>query len=312
MLANDDWSNTGWRFSQCLKMLGLNVMFLKGREHTFAYPVQGEVHDELRTLRRNGNRLRALVEEAHVVHYIASAFIDVGVNMKGKNVVMQHGGTAYRQGHEHINPVYNQFVDVSIIQMPELLGHGANNEVWVSFPVDTEVLQPGEIPEHGPLKIGHFPSVAKVKGTDAVLRAVGSLEGDLAYRDGFTYTGVTNMNMNLVKWVANLKRLSQCDIYVEACKLTQSGRPYGEWGNTVVEAAALGKVVVTNSLSIERYEREYGQCPLLIANGEAELRDTLRELIRADRAWLREKAVAMREWVVKYHSMEATALKLME
>jgi len=298
-------------------MLGLDVLFLKGRAHTFGYPVQGEVHDELRGAIgivhscRKAPKLKALAEEAHVIHYIASNFVDVGIDMRRKNVVMQHGGTAYRQGHERLNPIYNQFTDVTIIQMPELLGHGAKNEVWVSFPVDTEMLRPGDgLSDNGPLRIGHFPSVASVKGTDAVLRTIKSLEGDL--KDRFVYVGVTDMGLNIVKWMANLKRLSRCDIYVEACKLHQNGRRYGEWGNTVVEAAALGKVVVTNSLSIKRYEREYGKCPLLIANCEDELRGTLGELITADRAWLRDKAKETRKWVVKYHSMEATARRLKE
>ena len=81
-------------------------------------------------------------------------------------------------------------------------------------------------------------------------------------------------------------------------------------GNTVVEAAALGKVVITNSLSIEQYEREYGKCPLHITNNTAELKMKIEELLDMSRTDLIAEGVKSREWVVRYHSMRATAEKL--
>ena len=311
MLTNNDWSNSGARYSQCLRMLGLNVKFLKGRKHLCNYPEQGEVHE---AITRGCDRelatavyapeLKPLAEEAKVLHFIASTFVDTGVDLSKKNVVVQHNGTVYRLHHESHNRFFNQYIDATIIQMPELLGLGAKNEVWISFPVDTEGLASCTV-LCGKLRIGHFPSNPEVKGTETVLKVIKELETDGAARDRFEYVGVRNGLPGRFPWEVNLDRIRGCDILIEACNLTQKGRRYGEWGNTAVEAAALGKVVVTNSLSIKRYESEYGKCPFLIANSESELKDTLRELITASRVWLGA-------WVVKCHSMEATAEKLKE
>lgn len=309
MLTNNDWSNTGWRFSKCLESLGLNVQFFKGNKHLFEYPEQGQIHSALAWHSQSFTpfltvpELRPLVEAAKVIHFIASTLIQTGADLKKKNIVMQHGGSMYRQNHEVMNPVLNGFVDATIIQMPELMGLGAKNETWISFPVDTELLQLDFQIERR-LRIGHFPSNTEVKGTEKILPIMEKS------KSRFEYVGIQDLPSDHVTWAENLERIRGCDILIEACNLTQLGRTYGEWGNTVVEAAALGKIVITNSLSIDYYEREYGPCPLLIANSEEQLETRLEEVLAMTEAELIAKSEETREWVVQYHSMEATAMKL--
>ena len=225
MLTNNDWANTGHRFSQCLRMLGLEVRLLKGRKHPCNYPEQGEVHkaitegcdNDLAVVVR-APELRPLAEEAKVLHFIASTFVDTGIDLAKKNVVVQHNGTVYRLHHESHNRFFNRYVDATVIQMPELLRLGAKNETWISFPVDTkELVFHGGLCGRDKVKVGHFPSNPEVKGTDVVLRAVARLENDAAIRDRFEYVGVRDSRPGRLPWEVNLDRMRGCDVLIEAC-----------------------------------------------------------------------------------------------
>ena len=178
MLTNNDWANSSFRYAKCLEMLGLRVKLLKGREHHCGYPEQGEVHEAITkggaelSVMISAPELRSLAEEAHVLHFTASTFVDTGVDLRKKNVIVQHGGTMYRMNHQSLNAFFNQFVSTTITQMPDLLGLGAKNEVWISFPVDTDRLVPQALRTNGRVKMGHFPTNPMVKGTERILQAV--------------------------------------------------------------------------------------------------------------------------------------------
>ena len=71
--------------------------------------------------------------------------------------------------------------------------------------------------------------------------------------------------------------------------INQGKRKYGEWGITALEAAALGKIVVTNFLSIDRYKIEYGDCPLVVCNTIDQLKDNISELSKMSKEEILEK-----------------------
>ena len=85
--------------------------------------------------------LKELVEEADVVHFIASTFVDTGVNLKNKKVVVNHGGSTLRLFPKETLRVFNEFVSFSIIQCPDLLNLGSKNEVLLYYPVDVNYIQ---------------------------------------------------------------------------------------------------------------------------------------------------------------------------
>ena len=103
-----------------------------------------------------------------------------------------------------------------------------------------------------------------------------------------------------------MDRIRGCDILIETLALAGSGA----WGNTALEAAALGKVVVTNTDHKDVYEKEYGPLPIHVANNAGELEVVLRELINLGKDGVLAEGRKTRDWVVKYHSMKATARKL--
>ncbi len=314
MLAKNDFSNTGWRFFKCLQHLGLDVLALKGEFHPFYYPEQIPIHPVLSKLPNNNLILEAfelhsLAKNARVLHFITSTLIHPGVKLAEKKIVMQHGGSAYRANYEKLNPIYNEVVDTTITQMPDLLGHGANNEQWIYYPVDTAFLQP--VFKRGKkLKIGHFPSSPSIKGTTKILKVIRSLEE--RYGNRFEYVGASGKGPELTRWTDCLRKMSECDIIVEAMSMKAQGRTYGEWGNTALESAALGKIVVTHSLTSDLYKKEFGPCALNIANTPEALRKTLINILSLSDNEILTMKQQTRAWVEEKHSIPATAKRLWE
>jgi len=320
MLAHQDWANTMWRFFKCVQSLGLDVLALKGEYHRMAYPEQVPIHPDLIDIEAaeyliNRPRLIQYSKDAKVIHYFTSKFIFCGVDPQKVKNVMQHGGTIYRNNHKKLNEMYNQVVDSSIIQCPDLLGLGAKNEHWIYYPVDTDFIQP-DFTTNDKLIIGHFPSNPEVKGTSTIVKIIEKLEkSPLAKR--FKYIGNRKdswskdfIKEELVLWADNLKRLKKCDIIIETCNDNIDGNVYGEWGNTAIEAAALGKIVITNSLAQDLYKKEYGECALEIANTPEELEQTLTRILSLSNAEIELLKVKTRHWVGDKHSIPATAVKI--
>ena len=102
--------------------------------------------------------------------------------------------------------------------------------------------------------------------------------------------------VNVVDYQNHKQRYRECDVYVELFNHAIDGRPYGSFGTTAAEAAAMGKVVVTQNLYADFYEREYGDCPLILARTEPSEMMKLQE--------------AHRQWAVNKHSFKATGERI--
>lgn len=304
MIADHDWANTGFRFSRCLRMLGLDVLMIKANYHPFMYPEQALVHPEFLGLKGDFPSIAELIDSAKVVHFVASTSINMPP-ITGKKYVVQHGGSIYRENHRDINEYFNQFCDAAIIQCPDLLGLGANNEHLIYYPVDTDFIQPVYERKSEKVIIGHFPSNPSVKGTEKIEGVIRKLKNsDLG--DKFEYVGSTEQ----VSWIKNLKRMAECDIIIETLQPELNGKKYGEWGNTALEAAALGKVVITNG-SKGSYQHEYGTTLMLnTVSGEDQLDETVSYFVESKLTPQHREQT--RKWVVDNHSMQATADRLWE
>ena len=95
-------------------------------------------------------------------------------------------------------------------------------------------------------------------------------------------------------------------------KVQVFGKTYGEWGNSAIEAAALGKIVITNSLTQDLYEKEFGDCALHIANEPERLESMLKYFLHLGDDLIYQKKQETRAWVEDTHSMKATAKRLWE
>ena len=308
-LCWDDNSNTMARFWQCARYLGLNSVMFKGRPHPFGYPNQAPIHPSLAnipiapapiTVMSPG--IESLINSAHLIHLGASTYPMCAVDWRKKNVVIQHGGSVYRQHPDSCNNLFNQIAQHSIIQCPDLLGLGAKNEHWIYYPVDTVKLKPDFRRKGEKLVIGHFPSNAEVKGTDRI-NQVGIRADDNGLAE---YRWSTNK----LPWPAHLKRMAACDIIIEGCNAKQGDKTYGEFGNQALEAAALGCIVVTHCVHKEQYEKEFGELGPLIANNEQELEQTLRMLLSLPDDEIEYLKRKCRAWAEQKHSIPVTANRL--
>jgi len=242
------------------------------------------------------------VDSSKVLHFIASTVLG-GVKLNGQKKVVQHGGSVYRQNANDMNKEFSD-VDATIIQCPDLLGLGAKNESLIYYPVDTDMIKPtGNGGKK--LRIGHFPSNPEVKGSDMIERLMRAMKIEYEFKYDFEYVG----SRETVPWRDNLKRMGECDIIIECLNPQQGKAVYGEWGNTALEAAALGKIVITNSLKEDIYKQEYGHCELLIANSLNAMKNHLGLLLDGG-ININHKKEATRQWVVEKHSMKATAERL--
>lgn len=320
-----DWANTGYRFWQCVKrfpglgyMPKIKTLMYKGQPHSFQYPEQAPIYYPLHARREvcnypiivNAPELRHLMDRAKVIHFLAETFIDTGADLSGKYVIIQTSGSTLRNEPKKVSQFFNPIIDKTIAQFPTLLNLGMKNEVLIYYPVDTGFILP-EYKRRDPEKliVGHFPSTPESKGTDIILPVVEKLEAEGKIK----YVGVRTLkksDMPPRDWLDQLELYKQCDIIIETIKPELNGSPFGEWGNTAIEAAAMGKIVITNSLNVDLYHKEYGDLALRIANDGEALEEHLRSLVSmGDDDILREK-MGFRGWVERHHSIDATAERL--
>lgn len=319
MLTYNDWANTGWRFFKATQSIGLPIEFYKCVSHTFGYPIQAEVPKALKGRKTickyplivKAPELKLKVEQADIVYFIASTLFETGANLSNKNVIVQHGGYTYRHDPNKSNKLFNPIVSHTIIQSVDLLGLGAKNEHYFAFPVDTDFIQPN-FKTNNPLKIGHFPSNSMAKGTKYIVETMDKLNllkqyvGKKAWYD---------KKAGWANWEDNLKRTSECDIIIEKMQPTLiwgANKLSGEFGNSAIEAAALGKIVITCSYNPKIYQKEYGNHPLIIANNQKQLEKRLKRILSLNEKEILNLKEKTRQWAKEKHSIKATGRRLWE
>ena len=328
MLTDYDWANTGYRFCKSLQIVGLNVVFFKGHlDNTFGYPIQAHVMPSITKGRKINNKkfpvvieidndpfLLSLLKRAKIINFHAETFIKYkNFDYSSKIITVTYSGI-YRSVPLEYNKLFS-FSNHSIMHSSDLLNLGASDEHLVHFPIDTDFIKPNfEFKHPTKLVIGHFPSNSLTKGSNTIYSALKCIMNKEKYEDKIEYVGIIPTGkpyINHMKWLDNLDRISKCDIYIETCNLFLGNNTFGEFGNTCLEASALGCIVITNSLSSELYEKEYGERPLYVANNQIEIEARLEEILNLSRDEILEKKKKFRQWVEDKHSLEATGTRLM-
>jgi len=318
MLTYNDWANTGWRFYRAIQSAGHDIEYYKCVPHRFEYPDQGEQHPSLKDKKIKkmypivikATEIKSLVEKASAVYFMASTFFDTGAKLSGKTIIAQHGGYTYRNHPDKVNSFFESLSGnlINIQQSPDLMGLGAKNEHYIPFPVDTDFIRPN-FKTNKILKIGHFPSNPATKGTRHIVRTMNRLHfvdnyvGKIDWED---------KKSHYLKWTDNLKRMSKCDVIIEKMQFELSIRSgkkdkvlSGEWGNTAMEAAALGCIVITNS-----YKSGYNEgCPFLIANNQKTFETQVGHVLSMNRKEILKLKHKHREWA-ESHNIKSTGERL--
>lgn len=333
MLTQWDWANTGWRYKKALDTMPagrkLDIRMYKGKPHSFNYPEQAPIHSALVNrsfkMRNDGMpcrwpiivpcpELRPLVERAKCIWFQAETFIETGASLVNKHVVVTLSGATMREQPERVSQFFNSINATAVVQFPTLLNLGMNNEHLVYYPVDTHYILPDYKPRiPGKLVVGHFPSSPESKGTNLINGVINKLQEE--FPDRLAYIGATEGSKGRTKhldWQDNLKRMAQVDVLIETIQLEILGKPFGEFGNTAMEGSALGKIVITNSLNVDLYHKEYGDLNLWIANNAEQLETQLRKALALTDDELLQEKTKMRGWVETNHSIESTGQRLWE
>lgn len=295
LLCRNDWANLGYIICQALRSVKVDAVSFKTSKHNFAYPNQSPMFKSKKEMKR-------IVSNVDIIQYIHSQLVDVSGDISKKKKVVLHGGSAYRQRSVKINKIFNPIVDMSIIQTGDMLGLGAKNEKWLLPPIDTNYIQPNYHYCGSKLSpiFGHYPSYAKEKGTELIKGVMNKL----GLKKRFRYSE------KKVNWKDQLTRISQCDIYIEMFSMEQNGKVYGSWGMSTLEAAALGKIVVTNFVDIDRYKIEYGDCPLFICSTIEQFEEIIYKLSKMKKSEITYRKELTRKWVENFHSYKVVGKRL--
>lgn len=286
-ICTEDWANFSYDNMKALHSVGLHCDSVKTEPHPF-YTEQSTIisTQEIADAIANYDVIQFFHDHPHLFNFLKPKF-------GSKKVIAYHTSSFYRKNFEAVNTQMNQHLYRSVCAMPEFMGLGAKNEVYMVGAVDTDAIQPVS---HGSVaKFGHFPSNSKVKGSANIIRVCEELNIRLHY------------DLTPVSFEQHLRRMSMVDIYIEMLtEFDGGGMPYGSFGITALEAAAMGKVVLTQISNADVYSKAYGFCGLNLAKDEAKMKRLISTLDNYEGEYLQGQKQITRDWVVKNHSYKAT------
>ena len=286
IVCGRDWANVAYNYQESLRESGVDARAVKRSINP-----RRQQQAEICKLRK----MKVYAKSAEIIHFMHSQLIPE-IDLKGKKVVVSHTGSTYRGKYEKVNARFNPIVDLSI-GCGDLYGKGAKNEYWIEGGItDTNLLQPVYERSDDKIIVSHFPSSPKTKGSNIIKKTLKN-KGD-AYT--FTY------NYNIVDWKTNIERVKKCDIYVERFK------PNSGFGISALEAAALGKIVITTYAFKQKYEETHGKLGLISVTTQNQLLEEVRRISNLSDNEIIEMKKKSREWVERCHSYEAIGLKLLK
>ncbi len=305
IIALNDWANVGYGIDMALRSVGIDSICLKKVKHALGYPVQAKVFNE--------KEIGRYALEADILQFMHSDHVNLGIEDQknqydiNKGIAVFHGGSKYRGSVNKLNDFWNSKIGLALVQTGDLLDKGAKNEVWFLPPIDTEGLQPVYNRSiYNRRVIAHCPSQENQKGTGEFNKIMIRLSSDPKLRNKFVYKFGKKTD-----WPKNIERMSESDIYFDACCPELYGKTYGEWGISALEASCLGKVVVSHFLSVDRYKKEFGkECPIQHANNMKQVEQQIRRLILMPEKEFSNLQRKTREWVVENHSYKVVGKKL--
>lgn len=288
LLCSSDWAAFGMGIYKSLQAAEVNVIGYSLTRHIFSYSEQLPVITP--------NLIKETYKDCDVVILIHSDW-ELIEYLDNQLIINYATGTKYRQGYHSINQKF--VAPITLIALPEFQYLAPNPKYLVgAVEIDKPVKDLGS-----KLVIGHFPSNPSVKGTDDIIRIVGDLKR--TYDFDFIYS------TDRVSHEENLNRMNQCDIYVELLASEQGGKPYGSFGVSSLEAAALGKIVVTQSITDNGlYNDTYGVNMMNMVINEAGLRKTLSGLLNYKGEYIIGQMNLTKDMVKQHHSYKSTGLKL--
>ena len=348
ILSIYDWCNTGYRYFRGLKENNVICNFIKIFNHTtFNYGHQCfYVTDSENTINGYFDILKRDVPYYHIkirndklnkllilfinkcksIYLHAESYIELNnYDYLNKNIIVGCSGHPYRRDPKNFSRFFNNKINNCLIQCPDLLNLGVINEHLIYYGVDHKHLQYKKT-TNNILTIGHYSSSPDTKGSDVIISAINKIVKKYPHKFNFvnelTIADYKNRKHWQKEWTKNILRYRNCDIYIETCKpylnaysvfKEYNNTVFGEWGNTCLEAASSGCIVITNSLTKNRYLKDYNyDYPLLIANNESEIISQLEKIYKMSNNEIDELKNKFLKWVEDKHSLYETGKRFKE
>ena len=291
-LCTNDWTNFAFDISRSLNIAGVDCKSYICNNHGFNYPIQSPVikHSEMADF----------CEDADIIQIFHSDISSLNsIKHLKKRTIVYHTGSGFRSEPDKLNEAFNPYIDFAFVALGELMNHGAKNEVYMVGSMNTDKIQPTDF-QNEQIVFAHYPSKKEVKGTETIVR----LMKEIGKRNRFVF----NYNENKIRYNYNeqQQKMAQCHIYIELLKPELNGKKYGSFGMTGLEAAAMGKIVVTQNLSKEVYGKHYGSCPFVFVEDEKDFIKKINWLLSMSMSDIKRLQEKTRQWVVDKHSFLST------
>lgn len=284
-LSSNDYSNYAHDNACALRSIGVDCVDLVLQPHRF-YPKQSTVATISQMI------LSARTASVVQIFHSDDKLFDF-IKHYAKKILVYHTGTRYRENHKYFNEKFKGIKTASDQSEFSVLG----NHTYIVSPVE---MQPALFYRTGKLRIGHYPSHAIVKGTAEIIQMLKPFQNK--YKWCHSVISVPHQ--------MQIKRMEGCDVYIELFKPELNGKPYGCFGVTALEAAALGKIVITNNLYPDVYTQAYGKCPFTIANTPEEFTNIISGLLRMNPELFKRLQHETVEIMRENHSFESTGNKI--
>lgn len=294
-ISYDDYANFAYDNAKALESVGVDAVSVKRVSHAFNYEGQSGVYSI--------GQIKKFIDSYDIIQFMHSyhELLDYAVS-KGKRCFVYHTGTSYRQDSETFNKIFNNKVERCFTDQCEFFGLGMKNETYIATAINTDRIKALDWNVTNPYTIAHFPSNPSVKGTQKI--------GEMLSKINSPYKYI--FSQERVNHSEQIKRMSQCDIYIELFAPTQNGKPYGCFGVTAFEAAAMGKLVFTNNLRQDVYWKAYGISPFVICNTEADFMEDLEVTLNLSHSELKLRQQMSAAIIEKKHSYKATGEYLLK
>lgn len=297
--SRNDYANFSYDNAMALQSVGVDCKSYVTNKHSYNYTHTSE--------QISNENIMAQMNEADFVQIfhtdIEALKIFIHSNSKAK-LIVYHTGSVYRRSPKLMNSLFNPHAYKVVCALPEFMGLCKMNEQYLVGAVDTDRIQPHPSHPQIPYDIRHYPSNFEKKGTIDILRMI----TEIKTADNFIFTH----SVELKDMSCQYERVRECDIYVELFKPVLEGKPYGSFGIQALEAAAMGKVVITQNLNPDLYFNEYGFNRLFFADNEEGFKEIINTLIMLSPKDIQELQDETRQWVVDNHSYKATGSKIVE
>ena len=296
ILTERDYANFAYDFVCSLKSIGIDCRGLKLEAHRFVYNKQLEIVDV--------NSMISIAMGYDIVicvHGRMSFFSSYYNKLKHKIHYVYYTGSLFRNNPEKHMEFFNKHVERSIVALPEFWKYDLKNKIYMVGSVDIDKYKFIDN-TNDLLEIAHYPSDPIIKGTSSIVKMMSNIRGD------YSFICNTKQENNEI----HIKRLQHCDVYIELFNTHIGDKEYGSWGITALEAASLGKIVITMCTNNNVYLDHYDNTGLIICNTEKDFISRVSDFVKMDKKEIDDLKIKTRQWVIDNHAYKTTGRYFIE